>query len=168
MGADEVARQLEDEAWAIPDAWNVVTREIIAGAIDVHRALGPGLLERLYEEALEYELRGRGLKIDRQRQIRLTYRELELSPMQLDMVVNDLVVVEIKAVERVHDAHLAQLVGYLRGAQLPLGLVLNFHAQRLKDGLYRRVNPHSPLMPKVSKPTTRVESRSSSFPVPPL
>lgn len=140
MDTRKQGEHLEDGAWAIPEAWNALTREIIAAAMEVHTALGPGLLEKLYEEALEHELLTRGLRIDRQRTVRLCYKERVLSPVRLDLVVNDLVMVELKAAEAVHDAHLATLNGYRRAADLPLGLILNFHAARLKDGLYRRLN----------------------------
>lgn len=140
MDTGKRAEHLDDSAWAIPEPWNALTREIIASAMEVHTALGPCLLEKLYEEALEHELVARGLKIDRQRTVRLLYKGRLLSPVRLDLVVNDLVIVELKAAERVHDAHLATLNGYLHAADLPLGLVLNFHAPRMKDGLYRRLN----------------------------
>ena len=141
-----MTRQIQPDAGSsdqfpgVPPEWNIVTESIIGAAMEVHSALGPGLAEKLYEEAMGHELLLRHLRIDRQRQIRLQYKTMLLSPPQLDLVVNDLVVVELKAVERVHDAHLAQLVGYLKAGGFPLGLLINFHAPRIKDGLYRRIN----------------------------
>jgi len=127
----------------IPDEWNQVTRAIIRCALEVHSILGPGLLERLYEDALCYELTQAGLPIVRQPSVRVRYKTIELSEQRLDIVVASLVVVELKAVETVPDVYLSQLVSYLRSADLPLGLLINFNVHRLKDGLYRRINPHS-------------------------
>jgi GxxExxY protein len=130
---------------AMPGAWQQLTGTIIAAAIEVHSALGPGLPERLYEEAMEIELSARCIPIQRQKTVQLSFKGQSLSPMVLDLVVAELVVIELKAVEVVHPAHLAQLVGYMRASKLPLGLLLNFNAPRLKDGLFRRINPDSPL-----------------------
>ncbi len=127
----------------IPPEWNRITERIIGCAMEVHTTLGPGLLERLYEDALEYELRAAGLETRRQHSIDLVYKDIVLSGQRVDLLVNDLVIVEIKAVEGVCDAHLAQLVSYLKSSRVPLGLLINFHAMRLKDGLYRRLDPRS-------------------------
>lgn len=137
---DISAQELEREAWALPPAWTRVTGAIIGAALEVHSALGPGLLERLYEVALAHELQPRGLRIERQRSLRLSYKGIALSPITLDLAVEGLVVVELKCVEVVHPSHLAQLVSYLRAADLPVGLLLNFHEPHLKNGLYRRIN----------------------------
>jgi GxxExxY protein len=124
----------------IPAAWNRLTETIIGAAIEVHRALGPGLLERVYEEALVYELRLRELAVQRQQIIRLKYKDLELPEQRLDIVVEGLVIVELKASEAVSDLHLAQLVSYLRAADAPLGLLINFNTLKLTNGVYRRIN----------------------------
>ncbi len=130
----------------IPAAWNDVTREVIAAAIEVHSVLGPGLLERLYEDALAYELVERGLRLERQRPIRLRYKAVEIGDLRIDLVVEDLVVLELKAIERVLDVHRAQLLSYLRSADLPLGLLINFCEARVRDGMARIVNPHASAM----------------------
>jgi len=127
----------------IPAEWNRITERIIGCAMEVHTTLGPGLLERLYEDALEYELCAAGLIVHRQHPIDLVYKDIVLSGQRVDLLVDDLVIVEIKAVENVCDAHLAQLVSYLKSSRIPLGLLINFHALRLKDGLYRRLDPRS-------------------------
>lgn len=126
----------------VPDAWNQVTDRIISAAIEVHTLLGPGLLESLYEDALTHELRLRGITCERQRPIRLRYKDTQLGELRLDLVVEDLVIVEIKAVERIHDVHGAQLLSYLRSADLPIGLLINFHQAKLVDGITRRLNTH--------------------------
>jgi len=126
--------------WAIPDEWDRVAAAIIGAAMEVHNQLGPGLLERLYEDALVHEFDLRGIPWERQAPVLVDYRGRELSGMKLDLTAADLVVVELKSVEKVHDAHLAQLLRYMRAARLPMGLLINFHSPRLKDGIFRRVN----------------------------
>ncbi len=125
----------------IPDAWNRLTESVISAAMEVHSLLGPGLAEKLYEEALCHELTLRGLSYERQLTVRLKYKGIVLPEQRLDLVVEQLVIVELKAIERVPEVHLATLVGYLTATNLPLGLLINFHAARLKDGLSRRINP---------------------------
>lgn len=137
-GAGPAAEYLNAQ---IPQECNELTKRVIGLAMEVHTQLGPGLLERLYEEAFNFELRNAGLEVKRQYPIRVQYKSIELGEQRLDLVVNDLVVVEIKASSEVADAHLAQLTSYLKASRLPLGLLINFHALRLKDGVYRRVNP---------------------------
>jgi len=123
-----------------PEDWRSLTEKIIGCAIEVRKTLGAGLLERLYEEALAFELATAGLKVDRQRLVKVKYKAIMLPEQRLDIVVDDLVIVEVKATERTPDAHLAQLTSYLRAAEMPLGLLINFHAPRLVDGVYRRIN----------------------------
>lgn len=131
----------------VPSAWNDLTREIIAAAMEVHSALGPGLLERLYEQALGHELSMRRIAYARQVPVRVSYKGLELGEQVVDLVVGGLVVVELKSVEKVHDTHLAQMLSYMRSMRLPLGLLLNFNVARLKDGIYRRVQSSSTPIP---------------------
>ncbi len=142
----------------VPPEWNRVTDGIIGAAIEAHSVLGPGLLERLYEEAMAYELNRRGLAFVRQKSIMLRYKDIDLGEQVLDLVVAGLVVVELKSVERVHDVHLRQLVSYMKSARLPLGLLINFNTPLLKDGLYRRV---------LTRGTPTPESLLSDPPLPP-
>lgn len=107
--------------------------------MEVHSHLGPGLLEKHYERALAHELTSRGLIAQSQVPIRLTYKGTDIGEQCLDLVVEDLLVIELKSVEAVHDVHLAQLVSYLTASGKPLGLLINFNVARLKDGVYRRV-----------------------------
>ncbi|HEX2837694.1 MAG TPA: GxxExxY protein [Phycisphaerales bacterium] len=123
----------------VPPEWNRVTETVIGAAMEVHSHLGPGLLEKHYERALVHELTARGLSVQSQVPIRLTYKGAEIGEQCLDLVVEDLLVIELKSVEAVHDVHLAQLVSYLTASGKPLGLLINFNVARLKDGLYRRV-----------------------------
>jgi len=135
----------------IPDALNKVSERIIGCAIGVHRTLGPGLLERLYEEAMLHELASQNLRVARQVAVPVRYKGVDLHGQRLDLVVERAVVVELKAVEAVADVHLAQLLTYLRVADLPLGLLINFHVPLLTKGVYRRINSQA-LGRRVSHP----------------
>ncbi len=121
---------------------NRVAAIIIACAIEVHRTLGgPGLLERIYEEALMLELIRRGLRVERQRPVPVVYKGTTLdAPLVLDMVVEDLVVVENKATTVHNDIFESQLLTYLRVTGLRLGLLINFGERRVADGIHRVVN----------------------------
>lgn len=123
----------------VPLEWNRITEAIIGAAMEVHSLLGPGLLERLYEQAMVYECSKRGLVVKRQVPINLQYKEIALGEQVLDLVIDELVVVEIKSVDRVHDVHTRQLVSYMKSARLPLGLLINFNVDLLRNGIYRRV-----------------------------
>jgi GxxExxY protein len=124
--------------------WAPLTRRIISCAMEVHSTLGPGLLERVYEDAMCVELRTARLHFDRQRSFPVQYKGEPLCEQRLDLVVEDTVVVELKSIQAVSDFQLAQLVSYLRVTRLPLGLLLNFNTLRLKDGIYRRLNTPTP------------------------
>jgi GxxExxY protein len=126
---------------------NSVTEAIIGAGIEVHRALGPGLLESTYEECLVAELDARGLRCERQVLLPLVYRGRVLSQSyRLDLIVEKHVIVEIKAVLRIEPVHQAQVLTYLRLSGLPLALLMNFHAPILAAGLRRYVNtvPRAP------------------------
>jgi GxxExxY protein len=127
----------------LPPMLNSLSEQIIGAAIEVHRTLGPGLLEKIYEEALVHELTLRGLLVDRQTPVKLTYKGVELVGQRLDLLVQQRVVVELKSVEQVLDVHLAQLLGYLRAGNYPLGLLINFNVSVLTKGIHRRINSAS-------------------------
>lgn len=150
----------------IPSSWNELTQQIISAAIEVHSHLGPGRLEKNYEEATCVELRLRGLKFERQKNVRALYKGQDIGDFQLDLIVEGLIVVELKAIERVAPVHLAQLVSYLRIVDLPLGLLINFNCARLIDGLSRRLNPQCTLIQSLpnSPPSSSHSSLSSEFP----
>jgi GxxExxY protein len=115
-----------------------VSGAIIGAAIEVHRQLGPGLLESAYEVCLERELTIRGLGVERQRMIPVRFRGIRVPrAYRMDFVVNRLVAVEIKAVDRVLQIHEAQLLSYLRLSNLKLGLLINFRVGLLKHGIKR-------------------------------
>lgn len=117
---------------------NQITEKVIGCAIEVHRGLGPGLLESAYEECLCYELAQAGINFQRQVKLPVVYKGVYLEcGYRMDLVVEDLVVVEIKAVKRIIPVHEAQLLSYLKLAGKPLGLLLNFHVPVLKYGIKR-------------------------------
>ena len=117
-----------------------LTEKIIGLTIEVHRALGPGLLESAYEECLCFELKENGVAFLRQVALPVTYKSVRLDcGYRMDMVVQNEVVIELKTVERLHPIHDAQLLTYLRLSGIKKGLLLNFHAPVLKDGLRRMV-----------------------------
>lgn len=122
-----------------------LTEAIIGCAITVQRALGPGLLESTYQACLAYELRQAGLKAQTEIHIDLCYEELQIeNAFRVDILVEDSIVLELKTVDRLTDAHKAQVFTYLRFSGRPLGILLNFWAWPLKDGGIKRVlNPRS-------------------------
>lgn len=126
---------------------NKITESIIGAAIEVHRALGPGLLESAYEACLAFELVGQGLKIEQQRPIPIVYKRVKLDcAYRLDILVEGLVIVEIKAVDQLAPIHRAQLLSYLKLSGCKVGLLINFNAKVLKNGIIRVANnfPDSP------------------------
>jgi GxxExxY protein len=116
-----------------------LTRQIIGAAIEVHRVLGPGLLESMYEKALCIELDTRGLKYARQLEVPAYYKGRLLGTYDVDLLVEDLVVVEVKTVTAMVPIFEAQLITYMRLTKKRRGLLLNFHSPVLKDGITRRV-----------------------------
>jgi GxxExxY protein len=120
---------------------NEISNIIIGCAIEVHRALGPGLLESAYEECLTYELRKAGLIVEQQRPMPIVYKEVKLDHgYRMDLLVEGKVVIEIKTVEMFTDVHTAQLLTYLKLGDYRLGLLLNFNVSVLKNGIKRIIN----------------------------
>ena len=121
---------------------NSLTEQIIGAALAVHRELGPGMLEKAYERCLAFELADRGLHLERQKTLPLTYRGMRLNcGYRIDLLVEDLVVVEVKSIERLERVHSAQVLSYLRMLKRSVGLVINFNVQWLiRDGIRRIVN----------------------------
>ena len=121
---------------------NEISKIILNAAIEVHRTLGgPGLLESVYEEALAWELNQVGLMTKRQLEVPIHYKGQRLStPLRLDLLVDNLVIVECKATSKYHDVFEAQTLTYLRLMDLKLGLVINFGERFVKDGFHRVVN----------------------------
>jgi len=117
-----------------------ISRQVIGAAIEVHRTLGPGLLESVYEECLFYELGLRGLRCERQVDVPVVYKDLESAGLlRADLVVEGVILVELKAVDRIAPIHEAQLMTYLRLTGIRVGLILNFNAMTLKNGIVRKV-----------------------------
>ena len=120
---------------------NEISQLIIGCAIKVHTALGPGLLESAYEECLYYELVKEGLKVEKQKALPLIYEGIKLEVgYRLDLIVEEKVIIEIKACEGLNDIHLAQVLTYLKLSNVKLGLLINFNVTRVKDGIKRVVN----------------------------
>ncbi|MCB9665856.1 MAG: GxxExxY protein [Alphaproteobacteria bacterium] len=121
--------------------WKVeITRAVIGAAIEVHRQLGPGMLERAYQRCLAFELRERGLAVQTEVPLDVVYKGLAIpGSYRLDLLVEDRVVVEVKACDPLPPLAQAQLLTYLRFSGRSVGLLLNFHVERLKDGIHRLV-----------------------------
>ena len=120
---------------------NELSSKIIGAAIEVHKTLGPGLLESAYEECLCYEFCLRGLSNERQKPLPVTYKGKELDcGYRLDIVVENTIILELKACERIEPIHHAQILTYLKLSGLKLGLFLNFNVALMRDGIIRIVN----------------------------
>ena len=116
------------------------TKYVIGAAIEVHKSLGPGLLESIYEECLCHELSLRGLTYKRQVILPVIYKSIKLDcGLRLDIVVNDNVILELKSIEKLLPVHEAQLLTYLRLSNKRVGLLINFNTAVLKDGIIRKV-----------------------------
>ena len=144
----EVANRLVSE--------DACATRIIGAAIEVHRHLGPGLLESAYERALHHELQLRGARVLRQVKLPAVYKGVELGDAyRVDMLVDGLVVIEIKAVDKAAAIHQVQLLTYLRMMQKRLGVILNFHGRLMRDGVFRVINdPDRPSTIEQSRPIT--------------
>ncbi len=120
---------------------NILSGKIIGCAINVHRALGPGLLESAYEECLAYELSDAGIYFERQKALPLVYREVKMDAgYRVDFLVENKIVVELKSVELLNDVHIAQVLTYLKLSGCKLGLLMNFNVVVLKNGIKRLAN----------------------------
>jgi GxxExxY protein len=117
---------------------NTLTGSIIGAAIDVHRVLGPGLLESAYETCLNYELRLRKLKVESQKSIPVFYKDVMLDcGYRADLIVEDQVIVEVKSVSNLASIHESQLLSYLKLSGCKIGLLINFNVKYLKEGIRR-------------------------------
>lgn len=120
---------------------NQITQQILQCAYKVHSELGPGLLESAYEECLFYELQKSGLYTEKQKALPLIYQEVQLEiGYRIDLLVENKVVLEIKAVESFSDVHIAQVLTYLKLSECKIGLLLNFNVKSLKDGIKRLIH----------------------------
>ena len=140
MNHRDTEAQRETQRNPIPDAVNEISGKVVDAAFQVHKTLGPGLLESVYEQCLEYELSARRLDVRRQVQVPLIYKELKFDcGFRIDLIVNDEVVVEVKAVERILPIHTAQLLTYLKITEHRVGLLINFNQKTIKSGIHRFV-----------------------------
>jgi GxxExxY protein len=120
---------------------NEVSEIIIGCSIEVHKLLGPGLLESAYVECLFYELQKAGLSVEKQKPLPLVYKEVKLDAgYRIDLIVENKVIIEIKSVECLNDIHTAQVLTYLKLSGCKVGLLMNFNVLRVVDGLKRLVN----------------------------
>jgi GxxExxY protein len=120
---------------------NEISELVIGSAIEVHKILGPGLLESAYQECLFYELCSKGLWVEKQRSLPLIYKDIKLEAgYRVDLKIENKVIVEIKSVEAINDIHIAQVLTYLKLSGCKLGLLLNFNVLRMKEGIKRLVN----------------------------
>ena len=120
---------------------NELSNIVLGEAIKLHKALGPGLLESVYESCLGYHLISSGLKVEIQKPIPLIYNEVKLDcGFRCDLIIEGKLIVEVKAVEQLNDVHLAQVLTYLKLTGVKLGLLMNFNVVKMKDGIKRVVN----------------------------
>ncbi|HRN42515.1 MAG TPA: GxxExxY protein [Vicingus sp.] len=120
---------------------NELSNKIIGLAIEVHNALGPGLLESAYKECLYYKIGQSGLFVEKEKPMPLVFEEVKLEcGYRIDLLVNNKLVIEIKSVEALNDIHLAQTLTYLKLGSYKLGLLINFNVVRVKDGIRRVIN----------------------------
>ncbi|HEY2856366.1 MAG TPA: GxxExxY protein [Gemmatimonadaceae bacterium] len=123
------------------DRLNSISGTVIDSSIEVHSALGPGLLEGPYEKCLAHELRSRGLRVEQQVPIPILYKGLRLTnTYRIDLLVEEEIVVELKIVKKLHELHQAQLLSYLKLMKKRVGLLINFHSLHLREGIKRMVN----------------------------
>ncbi len=117
---------------------NDITRIIIGCGIEVHKQLGPGLLESAYEECLAFELKQKGLQVERQKALPIQYKDIQLEfGYRIDLLVENTVVIELKSVDALHPLHEAQILTYMKFAEKKVGLLMNFNVLVLKDGVKR-------------------------------
>lgn len=120
---------------------NQLSYEIRGAIYEVYNTLGPGLLESVYEEALCYELQQRGLKVERQQEVPIRYKDTDLStPLRLDIIVEDTVIIELKSVQELQDVHYKQLLTYLRLLDKHLGILVNFNTDDINSSIRRVIN----------------------------
>ncbi|MDD2605852.1 MAG: GxxExxY protein [Desulfobacteraceae bacterium] len=119
---------------------NTLSQKVIGAAIEVHRTMGPGLVESIYEKCLARELELRGIRSKRQLTVPVEYKGYTFEePLRLDMLVEDCLLLELKSVEKIHPMHKAQLLSYMKLIDAPVGLLLNFHELRMRDGIQRMI-----------------------------
>jgi GxxExxY protein len=114
-------------------------QRVIGAAIEVHRHLGPGFVEKIYERALLYELKLLGIRVESQKEVLVPYKDILISGQQLDLLVESQLILELKAVDQLTNIHEAQILSYLKATRLRAGLLINFNVRMLKEGGIRRI-----------------------------
>ena len=137
----------------LPESLNWLSERVIGCAIEVHRTLGGGLLESVYEAAMCHELTLQGIPFACQAGFVGAYKGQPMPPLRIDLLVDNCLIIELKAVQKVEDAHLAQLVSYLVLAHKPVGLLINFSAPTILKGLHRRINSKALLHSSTNPPS---------------
>ncbi len=123
----------------LPQEVEELIRRVIGAAIEVHRHLGPGFLESIYQRALCHQLATRGIACEREKEIRVRYKEIEIDGQRLDLVVEGKLILELKAAEAIAPIHQAQLLSYMRTAGIRAGLLINFNVKELRHGIKRMI-----------------------------
>ena len=132
---------MSDETTEISDELNQLSYQIIGFAIEVHRNLGPGLLESAYQQCLFYEIKNAGLKVEKEVHLPITYKDISINHgYKIDLLVENKIVIELKTVENFTTVHYAQILTYLKLGHFPLGLLFNFNSKILRNNLKRFVN----------------------------
>ncbi|MFH6943912.1 GxxExxY protein [Flavobacterium sp. FlaQc-52] len=132
---------MESENLISQDELDAITYKIIGLAIEVHRQLGPGLLESAYQECLYYEIVNSGLTVEKQKALPILYKDIKLDHgYRIDLLVENKIVIELKTVEAFTDVHFAQILTYLKLGNYPLGLLINFNSKILKNNIKRFIN----------------------------
>ncbi len=117
---------------------NEITRKIIGLAIKIHQTLGPGLLESVYQQCLFYELRNANIKVEKEVLVPITYENMKFETgFRMDLLVENKIVIELKAVESIHEKHISQILTYLKLSNNKIGLLINFNEKYLKNGIKR-------------------------------
>lgn len=120
---------------------NEISRIVFDASLAVHKSLGPGLLESAYEECLYFELIQQGLKVDKQKALPLIYKDVKMEVgYRVDLLVENKLIVEVKAVDSLNDIHMAQILTYLKLSDIKLGLLINFNVTLIKNGIKRVIN----------------------------
>jgi len=124
------------------DRADALSKRVIGAAIEVHRKMGPGLIESIYEKCLMRELQLQAMPAKNQLIVPVEYKGYTFEePLRLDILVDGCLLLELKSVEKVHPIHKAQLLSYMKLLNVPIGLIFNFHELRLRDGMYRMILP---------------------------
>jgi GxxExxY protein len=133
--------KVENDNFEIGEELNALSYKVIELAIEVHRNLGPGLLESAYQACLLYELKKAGLKVEKEIPLPINYKEIKLEQgYRIDLLIEDKLVIELKTVEEFTSVHYAQTLTYLRLGNFPLGLLINFNSKILKNNIKRFIN----------------------------